>query len=59
MTQSFIHLSETGSSIGEFIHLSGATTTFCGLRFSHAPHHEKEELAIILCRHRLINCIST
>lgn len=56
---SFIHLSETGSSIGEFIHLSGATTTFCGLRFSQAPHQEKEELAMILCRHRLINRIST
>lgn len=57
--QTFIQLWGIGLSDSILSHFVGETTTFCGLRFSQAPHQEKEELAMMLCWQRLINCIST
>lgn len=56
--QTFIQLLGIGLSDSILSHFVGETTTFCGLRFSQAPHQEKEELAMMLCWQRLINCIS-
>lgn len=51
----FVILICFGASI---IHVFGDITILLGLLFSHAPHHEKEEFAIILCLHKLIKYMS-